>query len=539
MDHASTAAAHEVGELIVDNAPFLWSNDRVEERHPFAQVTNQRVADSRADPVVARLQEWLDRFDAVTRVSVRAKTGGDLQAPKPRLMLVVNREVNASVWRRPTLFAGTPATRDEFLVDQVMDVHLFTPRRARGLSPFYPWATAPSTWDADSGVAWFNGLGGMTLRRSGARFEAVGQDATHAGRAVFVDAASPHVVVHTGLVQRMSERAAAAVLAHELGHYYRAHGSTGNPIDEPSGRYNYWYARDAPTPHRPAPAANQAAYNALFAEGRALAVTVPGQTLEPMVASRLIEWAERRPHAAERPCGDATSAAKQWPPDTAYRLRFGGGTDADRAHYASFEATIVACAGRLTLDDELRKNLAYEGERGFGEIWATAVVSSSTLAELLAEANAGAVALVRQMADIERRQAGNHLGFYTAEQEADEIALELLAAVGLDPKEAIEAELSKPEHPVPARPGEPAAPLGVAECRAAYARDFKNPDGSEVFVSLGPLADPHHSTCYRVYNMSREIAAHAYRVASPRFVDDAGRWAELQALARALEASPP
>lgn len=100
------------------------------------------------------------------------------------------------------------------------------------------------------------------------------------------------------------------------------------------------------------------------------------------------------------------------------------------------------------------------------------------------------------------------LGFYTIEQEADELSLELLSYVGIDPHVAIEALLTLGRvWEQTALPGNGA--LSVGECSRIMSKGWKDAQGNPASIPLGDLKDLHHSPCFRAYNIWTEIQAHA------------------------------
>ncbi len=108
-----------------------------------------------------------------------------------------------------------------------------------------------------------------------------------------------------------------------------------------------------------------------------------------------------------------------------------------------------------------------------------------------------------------KKAAELKLGYYTGEQEADEFALEWVSDIGIHPQKAVEMELGlvelmKDSDPTPAHPF--AVPL--SSCAALAARDWKDESGQAVYVPVADYVDPHHSPCFRAYNLSREIEAH-------------------------------
>jgi hypothetical protein len=119
-----------------------------------------------------------------------------------------------------------------------------------------------------------------------------------------------------------------------------------------------------------------------------------------------------------------------------------------------------------------------------------------------------------------------NLGFYTIEQEADELALELLANIGLPPNVAVEIDLEflkmAAESGQPAPPGE----IGWAECVMLRDQGFRDADGKIVSVPVGDPNNAHHNSCFRVFNMLREIQAHRYQL-GPRAPIAGPQWSAL------------
>ena len=50
----------------------------------------------------------------------------------------------------------------------------------------------------------------------------------------------------------------------------------------------------------------------------------------------------------------------------------------------------------------------------------------------------------------------------------------------------------------------------ASTCAAWLARDFVGDNGTPVVMTLGDLSDPHHSLCYRLYNLWRETGLHRH-----------------------------
>ena len=129
------------------------------------------------------------------------------------------------------------------------------------------------------------------------------------------------------------------------------------------------------------------------------------------------------------------------------------------------------------------------------------------------------------------------LGYYTIEQEADELSAEWLAMIGIDPAFATRSYLD-----VSIAEGAN-NPLGVtnvafslpdqATCRTLYDHGWKDASGQSVFIPLGDYGEPHHNTCYRAWNIDREIRGHKYTIAAPPAFP-VGPWSDIVAAALAV-----
>src|SRR5262249_31783141 len=105
----------------------------------------------------------------------------------------------------------------------------------------------------------------------------------------------------------------------------------------------------------------------------------------------------------------------------------------------------------------------------------------ATLALLVDRLTTAAKSLDAEGADFLKRLETNHVGFYTTEQEADDIAMDLAARIGITPDEVLRAFLSLSRGIEAATP--PAerdeflaknGGLATADCEALYAKGFKD-----------------------------------------------------------------
>lgn len=94
------------------------------------------------------------------------------------------------------------------------------------------------------------------------------------------------------------------------------------------------------------------------------------------------------------------------------------------------------------------------------------------------------------------------LGFYSAEQEADEIGLELLSRMGYSYRHALELRF---DH-FRSQEGEP----GFAQCRQMVEEQLNSGKKFTTYVFPGDFGDPHHSDCFRAFLVAIEAVSHGY-----------------------------
>lgn len=210
-------------------------------------------------------------------------------------------------------------------------------------------------------------------------------------------------------------------------------------------------------------------------------------------------------------------------------------------NYRTWERLVAQCAPRVKLRDEAGGKLTLTREAVQVEftaqdarlgVLAEDLDDAETLADalrLVAERLNAARATAREV--LERADAED-LGYYTMEQEADELANEWLDRLGFTPRHTIDAYFSIGtwiyEH---GQPLEHTA-LAMDECRKLYKNGWRRPDGSPYVVAIADYQNEHHTPCFRIFNIDREIRAHSYRTddgAPPKAPPPA--WPELRRLA--------
>jgi hypothetical protein len=100
-----------------------------------------------------------------------------------------------------------------------------------------------------------------------------------------------------------------------------------------------------------------------------------------------------------------------------------------------------------------------------------------------------------------REARDGRLGFYTIEQEADEVALQYLRAVNREPKalaDGLMSYLRKTQGSALKNLPEDLA-WGHSKCESEYQAGFPKDLG------VGIYNDPHHTSCFRIFNVQRHL----------------------------------
>jgi hypothetical protein len=139
--------------------------------------------------------------------------------------------------------------------------------------------------------------------------------------------------------------------------------------------------------------------------------------------------------------------------------------------------------------------------------------------------------------EVLRAATASHLGYYTFEQEADDIAAEGLVDLGIAPTVMIEKMfvflkfkgIKDTEFE-----------FGHDTCKRLYDANWMGSDGKPQYVPIGNFANPHHSLCYRAFNLDREIKAHDYKVSPTSvLIPNEPSWEVIRGLAKDISTPNP
>ncbi len=530
-------------------------------------------------------QVWIDKIDAALRAAHPSAMAG---VPKPKARVLREASPNAFIAPAPICYTATVKLNPGTPTAATTVDAAYLDSRNGELSS-WPGEDLPCLDAGTAGAARlksyalaFNAKSTgckLTVTTTGTSASLAGnaacsihadlEGAVQAKKVVLLQTAD-WVTIHTGIFKAMTEESFVAVVAHELGHYYRSH-ATAHESD-----FDFFYTLDRGNPdHRPTPEAWRRELGEAAVQGATLLgvgenyTRVEGQKLrsELFFAVGSLVRAAGAASGAVPECKAAADHIKTTAFSSAIaQFPFGSPSAAQTTAYKGFETKAFACLGKLRVTTSGTVGSTGTAWATFAELvqaptwpsWLGNLPDSTVraLVELLQisaarlgdapalNASYAAVLEAKSSAFAQQEASGlsslreahdSRLGQYTVEQEADENAIEWISDLGLEPKHAVEAMRSLGAGTSTTLGG---LSLGQEDCDALWGADWLSASGEYQFVPVGDFSEVHHSTCYRMFNMEREVAAHDHspaNVALPAMGGSA--WRALQDLADDL--SPP
>lgn len=528
-----------------------------------------------------RTQFWLDRIDA----QLRAAHPDELaNVPKPNAKVMKESSANAFVAPVPICYKLPVKVRSGTANSQNTADTVYLELETGSLNA---WPDGITCYEGEDDVE--------QIRSLVAKFNAAGLDCQYsvsssgrlvpgsdcavnedldgvvAAKHVAILQTANYVTVHTGLFTLMTEEAFASVLAHELGHYYRSHSTATK------GDYGFFYTAEVDQPAR-RPVAEPERQE--LGDGAIMSSTMlnasdthrshPNATYRPELFFAAGSVVQAVCDAGS--CPEACETAQTLIDSSSFTTKignfpFGQEGQGERQAYESFEAKVGACLEELELSetsgtltatavswDKVRDLVgaptwpAWLGQispRTARAIASLAQMASARLAgdapdaaDLKAAFKTASATLKTQDDDsvaLLRQAVSERLGYYTAEQEADDEAAEWIAETGVDPKHVVDAMRRLGQGAETSMHG---MLLGEEDCDELRSNDWLGDDGAYVFVPIGDYAEVHHSVCYRMFNLEREIKAHGHETASTAApLLTANQWRNLQLTAQSLHES--
>jgi hypothetical protein len=512
----STEAAHTARAYAWSNEPLQW----VDSTYADLRVNRETLPDDHR--IAKRMQTWADRIDAIVRSEVVAQRG-TFAAPRPRVKIVPDAADQNAWVSSLSGCGGAGVAADATSLPPHVDNEDAAVITETGIARARPLLFHPPGWptgeDFARHLAWAGHPCAITSSEEGFTSRCAPAPASH----LAIAAASPFIHMTTSLLADVDEVGAVFLLAHELAHYYRAHPS---PLSK--RHYRFWYEVDPDHAGRPLPSSEAALLEATYRQlaGQPKIVGGPGLVSRYPARVRRLVVALARALAMSNdpslPCQAASEAALgTWPSELLDR---DVPSPSARAAYLTFEARLEACAAAQpftrgsVLDPD---RVAVLAESNFARI----SEGAASLAALLDRATTLAREIDAREHELERRLVENRIGLYTHEQEADDLALEIVTRLGISPAEALRSWIAyarASEAHTDAllgagtvkRAAEEHGSVDAETCAGLAEKGFMDGD-TPMFVSMGNLGDAHHADCYRIYNLRREAMVHRYVVARP------------------------
>ena len=471
-------------------------------------------------PLASRLQSWVDllyaRLMELYPERMRDESGRPL-VPPPHMRLVISPKPEAHTsaatvcYQIPVYFAGAPSDlpfNSEFLA-QINDrggVGVVARARTacvdRMAQPADAHAVRRLIGDVDCAVNIDQGslvIGKNCKLPAELQFKGVG--------GIILRSVADQVSLSVGLYRALpSEGALLFTLLHELAHYFRSHAVVRK------SRYQYFYRRSGkdeflqqPSPDptldslgaqllqlprfRTQPVTGQRWHSEMYSYGRYAMTALVAPNCLDASASCHVPCA---PWLALMTDEVKTSSLGRFPQAV---LRGQG-----LAAYFEWEATFTSCLAAIdgsTLNRDTVQKVFWRADlpTSPSPSWHLLDAAESMNQKLIAQSAAQDAVLMKALT--------SRVGYYTTEEEADNLALTWLPLLGFSSQDAfdhwwafatyydgstLESELN----------------FGRDLCRRLFdAQPRWTESGRYVPVPIGSFADPHHSICYRIWNLDQ------------------------------------
>lgn len=554
------------------------------------QPESKALAES--SPITQRFQMWVDKIDAYFRTREPVLTSG---VPKPSVVVLKDRNANAYVASTVVCYKVNISFGD---AQKNLPNGIFLDKSSDAIDTDVP-ADYPCLTASNSDLS--NIAQEIAAKNLSCQYTVSGDSLQFSENCQVLDKnyqsgftsdkllllKTPNwFVILSGIADLLdSEETMVGVIAHELGHYYRAHSNTYK------GEYDFYYTQKDAGNDKHKPIADpslesfgkkifqiSAAYTGLSYIQRgeqyklnpmyflamgdiARQVSENNLAVSNRIFDNPVDSLVDNPFAQSLPnCklaasfeagrnGQALSAMPFTPPsdmkvyeafvqasmgclDEIESLNLKNNLDVETAFKAPKWAPFTKnpqFSGSLSKLNELMKTFEVIGE-------GVKIPSNSIKDSIFKEAEQVLKNNIENVTKTLISAYEARLGQYTVEQEADDISVEVLSNIGLGGNAATDTYMAL----VRKNDSFGGLDIGKAKCQKLRENNWVDPDG--VFdISIMPVGDyseNHHSSCYRVFNASREVTAHGYNKEATTQVDKSIWESMKKELARFGGASP-
>jgi hypothetical protein len=550
--------SHKSETFVNGTFPWQWAAPSSEQRY----LRSMGVPTERSE-AARRVESHLQgRLDAMVARAKERRPDRLTAVPVPKVIIVDDGTVNA--WVKPVVacipmkIALTPAPASAAGVSDTLHMIYDLSNRSLSLATNRECAALAAAPDLKAFVGWWNGkriacklkeVSGAVLPDaacvSAADLALIKEKGYSQAVALQMPVAAPYLFVGSGMVQAASNEAQLlGVVAHELTHYLMSHFT-----NEDREKYGYFYSDPAhASDGYPKPDAALAALgNELRGFEQEIAFAkVDGQRFHSATFRASVDFAavikaqslcgsEARCLAA---CGELERFSKsadfarlsEIPPiilNAPPRFPFAPLESELLPVFRRFEEQVEQCSPFVELartdqgGPQFRDALVGVLSLQKREAVAAELARTKTRLELLRLVSSIENRSDQRKSELYARLMELRGGWYTVEQEADDMGLELLTLMGGSVEDMIAFKVAfsaAKQHP-------DAYDIPTDAC-LKLRKDGWMTGGRPASVPLGAMSDNHHGSCYRIFNLDREQRIHGYKPASGTLLETAA-WREL------------
>jgi hypothetical protein len=535
--------------------PLFWVDARQDEVYPDLNTTwNNPAYYPDESPETRRLQYWLDELsEELMRLEPERFVRDDWSIPRPRVRIMRHSSINAFVSTRSVCYrsrlrlaqgASEPSSGPELtmMINKKGRIGLYESAQMGCLDRSDE--PVPASWVArylEENVKVQNCS--FRLVEDILEFGTDCHIGSKSGQAwvgkIALDAVTPWITITEGaLLHVANEDEAVMALAHELVHYYQAHGALVK------ANYNYFYRQTDDNLRLPRPVPDpelRLLGEALLKLPAYRTQAIDGQSYHSDMFSYFRTAAK---HLVQPSCGDPTSpcydacapllALAESPEFQAQTALFPQSQlkGQARAQYFLYEQEYKRCSAVIPLRDGENFTLgSLPRDRVKLVYWKVDLADQAqtpTLGTVVEQMNQLLQREESERSEIYQSALDKRLGYYTTEQEADLLALQWTAFLGL------KAEVGRNfwlQFMRVSEEQDSAFNFAYERCLEVYQSTPRwTRAGVPVLVPVGSFADPHHSKCHRLYQVDRRLQAVSFPQGQDRRSEAeiiGGRWDEL------------
>ncbi len=567
---------HLEADIINPGPAFLWHQVPAEKLGKYIQ--SQLYNDAKAVPqnaeITKRMQYILDYFDTVAR---RLKPIEMQKIPKPVAAILDVDEPNANVSSRyvcvrqwvkthkapdlnpaelPKMNSSKVSVIDMSDLGSYYETTVPLDPAPADPSAVEPWGACeivePATigWDGDKFVEMYNAH--LPVEEQNCSLEMNGTtmvlpDSSDCGsisgdyqNVLRFSAQANIIFFKSGLLRNMTEPSVAVVAAHELSHFYRAHLS-----DLASFEPYFFLQTKENELKRPEPTLEYESIRMAMLDslGFQTAPRIDGARFDSnlfKVTSYLRSEFLRQFCEDSKPCNlllTQLNAFADLEEDFSIvyedigRKALTGKTKDLYLRYESLFASTLASIAVTDLTMDQRESIL-DDVPTYLQKYFRALDQQENLLVWFEDANQSIVDEIPKLEAAFENAASLGLGYYSTEEEADEIGFELAARSGISRDEVAATWLEFMDIALSYGSGPSFLATPPQECKEWHKNKWKDGDVDiATKLRIDGLSDPHHGTCYRLFNAEREWDTHQmsqWMPSSGGLLFDQVTWQDLQ-----------